>query len=91
MKMSKVPGHQMTHSFFFRSSLKSAKVPPQPQVVTNPVIIGPHLIIIITEIEKKIGTEVVVEVIEAVTTENDTMLECNAKLEINISLLVVNQ
>ena len=60
-------------------------------MVTNPVIIGPHLIIIITEIEKKIGTEVVVEVIEAVTTENDTMLECNAKLEINISLLVVNQ
>ena len=75
---------------FYRSSLKSAKVPPLPQVVTNPVIIGPHLIII-TEIEKKIGTEVVVEVIEAVTTENDTMLECNAKSEININLSVVNQ
>ena len=65
-------------------------MPPLPQVVTNPVIIGPHLIII-TEIEKKIGTEVVVEVIEAVTTENDTMLECNAKSEININLSVVNQ
>ena len=60
-------------------------------MVTNPVIIGPHLIIIITEIEKKIGTEVAVEVIEAVTIGNDTMLECNAKLEINISLSVVNQ
>ena len=74
---------------FYRSSLKSAKVPPLPQVVTNPVIIGPHLII--NEIEKKIGIEVAVEVIEAVTTENDTMLECNAKSEIDISLLVVNQ
>ena len=76
---------------FYRSSLKSAKVPPLPQVVTNPVIIGPHLIITTTEIEKKIGIEVAVEVIEAVTTENDTMLECNAKSEINISLSVVNQ
>ena len=47
--------------------------------------------IIINEIEKKIGIEVAVEVIEAVTTENDTMLECNAKSEIDISLLVVNQ
>ena len=66
-------------------------MPPRPPAVTNPVIIGPHLTIIITtEIEKKIGSIEVAAVVTEVTA-NDTTLECNAKLEIKTKPIVANQ